>query len=189
MERKGGNEEMEEGKAMSKVEDQSPVTTMRFKPLNELGDGKKSMKLSHEWRALTTRWAERVVKLPPEDSPKKLLPEFLEENPNKQWEGEFMLTSMGTVREIWGRQQSAATCPVDDPPSESGNEVRVKAYLTSLQAQDISPVASEEDSAEPKLCLEDIDEVVNKEWIIAAGTPLAFEEDVIYAGGEFNDEI
>ena len=101
-----------------------------------------------------------------------------------------MLASMGAVRGIWGRQLSAATCPVDDPPSELGNEVRVKAYLTSLRAQDISPVASEsEDSDESKLRLEDVDDVVNKDWIVVAETPLAIEEDVIYVGGEFDDEI
>ena len=130
------------------------------------------------------------MKLPPEDSPRKLLPEFLEENPGKQRDGDLMLTSMEALRKIWSSQQAVATCPVDDHPEEAENEVRVKAYLRSLQAQDISPVASEgEDSSEPKMCLEDIEEVVSKEWIVVAETPLAFEEDVIYAGGDFDDEI
>ena len=187
--RKGDDEETEEKQAMSTFADQNPITAMRFQPLNELQDDKE-LKLSHEWRSLATRWAERVVKLPPDDSPRRLLPEFLAENPTKQWEGEFMLASMSAVREIWRKQQSAATGPVDDPPVELENEERVEAYLTSLQAQDISPVASEsEDSDESKLCLEDVEDIVYKDWIVVAETPLAIEEGVLYVGGEFDEEI
>ena len=55
---------------------------------------------------------------------------------------------------------------------ELENEERVKAYLTSLQAQDISPVASEsEGSDESKLCLEDVEDIVSKDWIVVAETP------------------
>ena len=72
-----------------------------------------------------------------------------------------MLTSMEALQKIWRGQQAAATCSVDDHPEEAENEVRVKAYLRSLQGQDISQVASKrEDSSEPKMRLEDIEEVV-----------------------------
>ena len=86
---------------MATLADQNPITAMKFQPLNEIQDDKESMKLSQEWRSLATRWAERVVKLPPDASPRRLLPEFLAENPSKHWEGEFMLASMGAVKEIW----------------------------------------------------------------------------------------
>ena len=190
MVRESDDEATKEKQTMATLADQNPITAMKFQPLKEIPDDKESMKLSQEWRSLATRWAERVVELPPDASPRRLLPEFLAENPSKQWEGEFMLASMGAVKEIWRKQQSAATGQADDPPMELENEERVKAYLTSLQAQDISPVASEsEGSDESKLCLEDVEDIVNQDWIVVPETPLAFEEDVLYVGGECDNEI
>ena len=46
-----------------------------------------------------------------------------------------------------------------------------------------------EDSDESKLCLEDVQDIVNQDWIVVPETPLAFEEDVLYVDGECDDEI
>ena len=194
-EAESSNEETEvERKETSELEGESLDAAMRFRPLNKDGGCKNSEKPGCKWNALAERWAERVLRLSPEVSPRDLLPEFLEENPEKQRDGYIMLTSMEALRKILQRQQDVAISPVDDPPEAEGspiaeeNEVQMKTYLRAVQAQDISPVESEsEASSESKMRLEDIEEVVDRAQTVNAEIQFISADDVIYAGDGFED--
>ena len=82
---RSSNEETKvENEETSELEGASPVVAMRFRPLNTDSGGRNSEKPGRNWNTLVERWAERVLKLSTEVSPRSLLPEFLKENPEKQ---------------------------------------------------------------------------------------------------------
>ena len=91
-------------------------------------------------------------------------------------------------------QLAMSLSPVGNLPEAEGspvveeNEVRRKEYLRALQAQDISPIKSEsEATAEFKLRLEDIEEVVDRVQTVNADVQFVSAGIVIYAGDGFED--
>ena len=111
-------------------------------------------------------------------------------------EGRVMLTSMSVPRRVLSRQEGATAFRIVSLPKleqDSGpkrGETRTKEYLLALQAQDISPAVTDEESTRnSKLKIEDIEEIVDRERTMSANIQFVTADLVVYAGVEFEDEI